>query len=502
MIIDKLTGTMHYIEPIDRDQLSLASSMNDWVSKDNVVRLIDALVDRIVKAQPDSFATRGQQDLGRKAYRPETLQKLYLYGYLNGICSSRRLERECYRNLEVMWLLGQLRPDHKTISDYRKDNKDAIRTVCLAFRGFLKEQGFIEGHTVAYDGTKIKANASKELVSKDGIEKRMKKLETELEKYLNQLQSNDIAEDLEEQINNLSADYQIEPALLQKIADLQKQLEVLRSQKEFLKTKGIKRYSPADPDARLMKSRDGYIPGYNVQTGVDKKNKLIVVAEVTNSVNDCKQLEPNVKRTVEQTGIVPKVVVADKGYANLHQIQSVEQKYESNETQCVVPLQQSGQEQKDKAAGISFTYDTENDQVICSEGRALPCKARNIKKRGEICDLYRGNCAGCPKKPMCTRSPIGRTVYLNQNHVWIDEYKNRMGDPTFKKGVKERKTLVEHPFGTIKCMLGKIPLRLRGMSKSQIEIDLVTTAYNLKRLLALESMENLLNRVKLSTLIG
>jgi transposase len=493
---------MHYIEPSDRDQLTLASSMNDWVSKDNVVRLIDALVDRIVKAQPDCFANRGQQDLGRKAYRPETLQKLYLYGYLNGICSSRRLERECYRNLEVMWLLGQLRPDHKTISDYRKDNKDAIRTVCMAFRGFLKEQGFIEGHTVAYDGTKIKANASKEMVSQESIEKRMKKLETELEKYLDQLQNNDIAEDLEEQINTLSADYQIEPALLHKIAELQKQLEALRSQKEFLKAKGLKRYAPSDPDARLMKGRDGYIPGYNVQTGVDKKNKLIVVAEVTNSENDLGQLEPNVERTVEQTGIVPKVVVADKGYGDLHQIQTIEKKYESNETQCVVSLPQTAQEQKDKAAGISFTYDTENDQVICSEGRVLPCKARNIKKRGEICNLHRGNCTGCPKKSMCTRSPIGRTVYVNQNHEWINEYKNRMGDPTFKKRVKERKTLVEHPFGTIKCILGKIPLRLRGMSKCQIEMDLTTTAYNLKRLLALDSMENLLNRVKLSNSIG
>jgi transposase len=493
---------MHYVEPCDRNQLSMASSMNDWVDRDNAVRLIDALVDQIVKDQPDCFANRGQQELGRKAYRPETLQKLYLYGYLNGICSSRRLERECYRNLEVMWLLGQLRPDHKTISDYRKDNKDAIRTVCLAFRTFLKKQGFIEGHTVAYDGTKLKANASKETATRTGIEKRMKKLETELDKYLNQLQNNDIVEDIEDQLHTLSEEYQVEPALLQKIAELQKQLEIMKAQKEFLNTKGLKSYAPADPDARLMKGRDGYLPAYNVQTGVDKKNKLIVVAEVTNSENDLRQLEPNVERTVEQTGIVPKVVVADKGYGDLHQIQSVEKKFESNETQCVVPLQHTAQENKDKAAGISFTYDTENDQIVCSEGRILPCKAKNKKKRGEMCDLYKGNCAGCPKKSMCTRSPIGRTVYLNQNHEWIDEYKNRMKDPTFKKRVKERKTLVEHPFGTLKCMLGKIPLRLRGKEKVQIEIDIATTAYNLKRLLALDTMENLLKRVQTFSWVG
>jgi transposase len=490
---------MHYIEPCDRNQLSMASSMNDWVDPDNAVRLIDALVDQIVKAQPDCFANRGQQELGRKAYRPETLQKLYLYGYLNGICSSRRLERECYRNMEVMWLLGQLRPDHKTISNYRKDNKDAIRTVCLAFRTFLKKQGFIEGHTVAYDGTRLKANASKETSTRTGIEKRMKKLEVELDKYLNQLQNNDIVEDIEDQLNALSEGYQVEPALLQQIAELQKQLEIMKAQQEFLNKEGLKSYAPADPEARLMRSRDGYLPAYNVQTGVDKKNKLIVVAEVTNRENDFGQLEPNVEKTVEQMGIVPKIVIADKGYADLKQIQSIEKKYESDETQCVVSLQHIAQENKDQAAGISFTYDPNNDQIVCSEGRVLPRKAKNMKKRGEICDLYRGNCAGCPKKPMCTRSPIGRTVYLNQNHEWISDYKNRMGEPTFKKRVKERKTLVEHPFGTLKCMLGKIPLRLRGKEKVQIEIDIATTAYNLKRLLALDTMENLLKRVQTIT---
>lgn len=493
---------MHYIEPCNRNQLTLASHMEDWITKDNVVRLIDVLVERIVKSDPESFATRGQQDLGRKAYRPETLQKLYLYGYLHGICSSRRLERECYRNLEVMWLLGQLRPDHKTISDYRKDNKEAIRTMCLAFRSFLREQGFISGHTVVYDGTKIKANAAKELVSREGIAKRLKKLETELDKYLNQLQSNDIVEDLEEQISSLSEDYEIEPVLLQKIADLQQQIETLRSQKDFLETNGLGQYAPADPDARLMKSRDGYLPAYNVQVGVDEKNKLVVMAEVTDSALDLRQLEPNVEKTVEQTGIIPKVVIADKGYADLHQIQQIEQKYESNETQVVVPLPQTAQENKDKAAGISFTYDAENDQVICSEGRTLPLKQRNIKKRGEICDVYRGNCSGCPKMAMCTRSPVGRMVYLNQNRAWINEYKNRMGDPINKKRIKNRKATVEHPFGTLKCMLGKIPLLLRGMPKVQIEIDLAITALSLKRLLALDSMENLIQRIQTSNLGG
>lgn len=485
---------MHYVEPCDRNQLSLANNMNDWIPRDHVVRLIDTLVDQIVKANPSWFANRGQQELGRKAYRPETLQKLYLYGYLNGICSSRKLERECYRNLEVLWLLGQLRPDHKTISDYRKDNRDAIRQVCLAFRNFLRQEGFIEGHTVAYDGTKMKANAAREMIKRSGIDKRMRKLETELDQYLTQLQNSDIVDDLEEELNTLSADFEVEPALLQKIADLQKQLEALQGQRDQLEAIGQPQYAPSDPDARLMKGRDGYFPGYNVQAGVDKKNKMIVLAEVTNHQGDTNELQPDVDQTVEQTGIVPEVVEADRGYYDLNGIQAIEKDHEG--TLCAVPLPKNPQEIKDHAAGLSFTYDQENDCYICCEGRKLPIKSRNQKRRGEMYDIYQGSCAGCPRKGECTRSPKGRIVYRNHNKEWIDQYKERLKAPDIKKQIKERKTFAEHPFGTLKCLLGKIPLRLRGTQKVQIEIDLATTAYNLKRLLSLEPMENLLMRVQ------
>ena len=485
---------MHFIEPNNRNQLSLTNNMEDWVDKDNVVRLIDVMVDQIVKAQPTSFANRGQKELGRKAYRPETLQKLYLYGYLNGICSSRKLEKECHRNLEVMWLLGNLRPDHKTISDYRKDNREAIRQVCLSFRSFLKGQGFIEGNTVAYDGTKIKANASKEMVKRSGVNKQIKKLETELDKYLTQLQNNDIAEDLEEQLNTLSEEYNVETALLQKIVDLQKQLEKAKTHKEFLDSENLNSYAPADTDARLMKGRDGYQPAYNVQTGVDKKSKMIVMGEVTNSANDLDQLPTNVKKTKDQIGIVPKTVEADRGYAEVDGIQSIEK--DNPGTQCIVPLQSTNQKKKDKKAGITFTFNTEENCFVCSEGRKLPLKARNAEKRGKKYDIYQGNCSGCPKKSACTVSSKGRIINRSHNKEWIDQYKKRLTKPEVKKKILERKTLVEHPYGTIKCMLGKIPLRLRGREKVQIEIDIVTTAYNLKRLLNLETMDNLLMRVK------
>ncbi len=485
---------MHYVEPCDRNQLSLANNMNDWVSADNVVRLIDVLIDQMIQTQPGRFATRGQQELGRKAYRPETLLKLYLYGYLNGICSSRKLERECYRNVEAMWLLGLLRPDHKTISDYRKDNPEAIRQVCLSFRTFLKDQGFIGGHTVAFDGSKLKAHASRATVKRTGIEKQLKKLETELDKYLNQLQANDIVEDLEEELAQLSTEYQVEPLLLQKIADLQKQLETLQAQKEFLKAQGLDCYAPADPDARLMKSRDGVIPGYNVQTGIDAKNKMIVLAEVTNKPIDIAELPANIEQTVVQTGITPAVVEADRGYANLSDIKAIEETYVG--TQCIVPLERNPQQEKDETAGLAFTYNPEEDCYICSEGRKLSLQIRNKKKRGGLYHVYRGSCEGCPRKSSCTTSKKGRTIHRNVNQPWIDQYKQRITQPAIKKKIQERKTFAEHPFGTLKYLLGKTPLRLRGLSKVQIEIDIMTTSYGILRLSHLESMENLLCRVQ------
>ncbi len=484
---------MHFIEPKDRNQLSLDNNMDGWVDQNNVVRLIDVMVDKIIKAQPTTFSNRGQKELGRKAYRPETLQKLYLYGYLNGICSSRKLERECHRNLEVMWLLGNLRPDHKTISDYRKDNREAIRQICLSFRIFLKDQGFIEGKTVAYDGTKMKANASRETVKRTGVNQQIKKLETELDKYLTQLQNNDIVEGLEDQLTSLSEDFNVEPALLKKIAYLQKQLEEAKTHKKFLDSEDLNCYAPADPDSRLMKGRDGYYPAYNVQTGVDKKNKMIVTGKVTNKTNDLDELYDNVKDTKDQVGITPKTVEADRGYGELDGIKNIED--ENPETECVVPLQKNKQEKKDAKAGISFTFNDEENCFVCNKGRKLKLKARNVVKRGKKYDMYQGDCAGCNKKSSCTTSIKGRNVYRNHNKEWNDEYKKRLKTLEAKKKIKERKTIVEHPYGTIKCMLGKIPIRLRGIEKVQIEIDIVTTAYNLRRLTNLETMENLIKRV-------
>lgn len=484
---------MHYIEPENRFQLSLSSHLDNYVSQDNPVRFIDLFIDKLVKSNPEMFATKGKDQVGRKAYQPATLQKLYLYGYLNSICSSRKLERECSRNTEMMWLLGNLRPDHKTISDYRKDNKEAIRFVCISFRKFLKEHGYIDAQKVAYDGTKLKANASRETVTREWVEKRLNKLDELLNKYLDQLQNNDIVDDIEEQLTTLSDSSGVETALLQKIAHLQKQIEELQDHKTFMANHNLNCYAPADPDARLMKTRDGFVPAYNMQTGVDNKNKMIVFAQVTDKGVDTHELQPNIEQTKEQLDVTPAIVEADKGFANLEQIKLIE---ENHPTICAVPLQDIKQEEKDNNAGIQFQYDGLNDCVICSEGQKLALIHKDKVKRGSHYSVYQGNCNGCPKKDLCTTSKKGRIVHRKHDQEWIDNYRKRIENQLFKVLIKERKTIVEHPFGTIKYWMGKFPLRLRGKEKVQTEIDIFATAYNLKRLINLEKMEELIKMIQ------
>src|ERR1035437_9108712 len=228
------TKIMSHIQPNSRVQLMMPSVIDDYVSFDNPVRLIDAFVDKIVQIQTELLTDKGNAEVGRSAYQFTTLLKLYIYGFLNSISSSRKLERETQRNMEVIWLLGNLQPDHKTISDFRKDNKESIRKVTISFRKFLATEGYIAGKMVVTDGTKVKAYASKNTLSLKGIAHRMEQLETQLDKYLSQLNDNDTVESVEEQLSELSNEFGIDPALLKKIAKLQEQVQTLEEQKQLL----------------------------------------------------------------------------------------------------------------------------------------------------------------------------------------------------------------------------------------------------------------------------
>ncbi len=477
---------MHYIEPSNRDQFIFLNTLDDLVPKKHFVRLIDLAVDKIVSSNPEQFAHKGKENKGRKAYSPATMLKLYLYGYLNGISSSRKLEQACYRNIEVIWLMGNLKPDHKTISDYRKHNGEQIKALSKKFREFLRDKGFIKGERIAVDGTRVKANASREVLTAKKIEQRIEKVNEKIEDYLNRLKENDVLEDfLEENDTVWEEEGKIKQELIKKIAELQEQVEELTREKERLEKEGTKVLSPTDPEARLIRHPHGFIPGYYVQIAVDDAYHMIGAVEVYQDESDRNLLEPMVENFREDVGITPKEVTGDKGYYNITSIESLE----SSGTTCYVAIPSKKRRGEEE---IEFQYDEEKDEYRCSEGGRLVLIHKGKKKAGQYYNLYSGiDCEGCSLRRICTTSEKGRTIYRAVNEEWRKQYRARMKSAIGKKMLELRRNLVEHPFGTIRYWMGKIPLLLRGRLKVATEIHLYVTAYNLRRLLSLKSTSDI-----------
>lgn len=485
---------MHYIQANDRAEIKLFPEVENWVSKNNPIRLIDLIVEKTIFSNPDEFIWKGESNTGRKSYSPATMLKLLLYGYLNKTASSRRMETETYRNIELMWLLGELHPDHWTICEYRRKNEKHIRFITLEFRRFLKAEGYIDGKDVATDGSKFKAYAAKDMLSLKNIEKRLEKVNEKLDEYLEEFKKTDTVEGLIEEFADNFDGAKINKALIDKIADLQEQVSRLESQKTQLENSGKNYLAPNDPDANLMRSRDGKIPAYNGQTIIDKKNRMLLTAELTTDPNDINELKNNLGDLKEQLDIEPKTLEADKGYANTKEIKEIE---ENSVTECFIPLPVNSKKEEDKKAGIEFTYDKEKDEYQCPQGKTLKLKAKSVKQGNNYYNVYQSaDCSGCPLKTKCTKSTKGRILKRNVIQDWVDKYKQRMQEKESKEKIKERKTIVEHPFGTIKWMMGKFHFMLTGKEKAQIEFDLYATVYNLKRLVNIDNMELLLQKAE------
>jgi len=478
---------MIYIQPQDRNQLNMMNSLDLSIAPDNPIRIIDVLVDKIYNSQRDKFTKAKEENIGRPRYHDITFLKLYLYGYLNGISSSRKLESETKRNIEVKWLLGDLQPDHWVISNYRKENGDSIRHLTKSFRKFLRSTGYIDGKTVAIDGTKIKAYANKDMLTVKKIDKRLENLNKNIEEYLLRLQSNDTLESLEEElaIDDVGAD--INKILLDKYIVSQAKIEKLVEAKRFLEENNRSSVSLSDKEARLMKSRDGFIPAYNVQSGVDSKYNMIADTEVTDEENDLNQLEPMVNSIEEEIGKKPEEVLADKGYYKPTKIEEVEL---DEKVKCYVAIPEEKKEVSE------FKYNKEKDEYICSEGNPLVLKQKNKERKNGYSDMYQGiECDGCKLRAECTKSKSGRILYRPSNIEWVERYKKRMGEIFSKAKINKRKTIVEHPFGTLKYWMGKIPLLLRGKEKVSTEINIYSTAYNIKRLLNIEPYDNIMELI-------
>ncbi len=485
---------MSYIKGQNRDQIIMPISLNDSIPSDHYIRILDVFVDKMVSNNSEIEFSKGKKRVGRSAYPFEVLVKLYIYGFINKISSSRDLEVETHRNIEVMFLLEGLKPDHKTISDFRKYNSDSIRTFTIAFRKFLTKEKYISGKLMATDGTKLKANTSRNSLSLEKINNKLIYCESELTKYLEQIENNDIIEQLEEDIANLSEKSQVDDSLLKKIVALEKEVARLERIKNELETRDLESIYPSDPEAKTMKDKSGFMPGYNVQSTVDAEHHMIVQMDVTDKQNDIDCLEDNVNAVKEQVGLTPETLIADTGYGNEDQLKEL---IENQKMNVVVPIQEYGNQKKlKKKEGITFNYNEEEDCFYCSEGKKLK-KIRNyIKYKGKAYKKYQGKeCEGCSKKSKCTKSKIGRIISKRIDDQFITNYKAFLESKDNKDLIKKRKTIVEHHHGTIKNWLGQIPLKLRGKEKVQIEIDLISTAYNFKRLINIEPFEKLMQKL-------
>lgn len=478
---------MHYKEPKNRNELLLYPNIDLWVDQDNPVRLIDLVIEKFVMENPTMCSWGGHSDQGCTSYSPSTMLKQLLYCYFNWIPGSRRMENETYRNIEVIWLLGALKPDHWTICKFRRENKGLIRSVAIEFRKFLMKSGYIEGKSIVFDGSKMKAYAGRDMYSEKKLKSRIENIEQTLEKYLDNVEETDELEDrLEQELND-------KDDLKKKIKKLEDEKDKLEGFKKQLKETGKRYLSPSDPDANLMKSRDGKMPCYNVQTGVDAKHHMIAMAEVSTDECDINLIKTDFKNITEQLGFTPKEIEADKGYGNVDQIKEIQ---ETSATTCYIPMQEPPTKKHDRENNIGFIYNVDNDTFKCPNDKTLKLFSRNFKQDDQTYNIYKcHDCKGCPIKDKCTKSRTGRAMKVNVNHEWINNYREWIEKNENIEKVKQRKTIVEHPFGTIKMMMGKFCFLLRQRHKVQIEVDLYATAYNLKRLINIENMENLLKQV-------
>jgi transposase len=369
---------MHYKEKISREQF-MVMSYDAMICPDNAVRLIDLVYKKFFIEQPFIEKWKGNKNEGRRSYPPDSMLKLLVYGYFNGIASSRKLERETYRNIEMIWLMEGLQPDHWTICDFRRESATIMKDFLKCFRKFLLDKNFATSDKVVFDGTKVKAYAKREMLTTKSIEEKLENIDKSIAEYLSKLDSNDSHDDEPE-----SAKAEI-GELKEKIRKLELSKSKLEQAKESIKDSDKKYYSPNDPEAALVKGREGKFLGYNVKVGVEPQGHFIMNDLVTTDTNDIHQLQECVKSVTEETGILPSEISADKGYSNISQILDIEK---DGTVQCYIPLIETIRE-RSETDGVCFVYDKDSNTYTCSQGKRLLLLARNKKNRESYYNVYK-----------------------------------------------------------------------------------------------------------------
>jgi transposase/IS5 family transposase len=467
---------------LDRSQtLLFPERLEDYIAAENPVRFLDAFVASL-DLHALGFAKAQCANTGRPPYAPAVLLKLYLYGYLQGVRSSRMLEAECQRNVEVIWLTGKQTPDFKTIADFRKDNLKPLKAVARQFTLLCRRLELFGGELLAIDGSKFTAvNARDQNFNADKLQNLIARADARLADYLRQLDTADAAEPGTAALSKTELTAKI--AALQEKQDWHKELLGQLDDEQ-------KQVSVTDPDTRKMPTAHGTLVGYNAQMAVDAKHKLIAAEDVTNDVNDLQQLANVALEAKANLALTRTEVVADAGYYSASEVSRC---LEHGITAFIPKSDTSANSARGLYGKSRFKYDATKDVYICPAGDPLTYRFATVELDRELKYYRASNCKTCALKSRCTRNKGNRTITREANEHLMEAMAARMQAQPDK--FKLRKTLAEHPFGTIKRYFGYTHFLLKGLAKVQCEWSLTTLAYNLKRVLNLVSFEKLMATV-------
>ena len=471
-----------FVEGLDRGQSTLfPECLEDWIGEDNPVRVIDVFVDELDLAGL-GFGGVDPEMTGRPSYHPSALLKLYIYGYLNRVQSSRRLERDAGRNVEVMWLTGRLVPDHKTIADFRKDNGRAIRKVCVRFVELCREIGLLTKASVAINGSKFKAvNNRDRNFTRAKVERRRAQLEGSVARYLSQLDTADRQEPSETLALKTTR-------LKEKLAKLESEMQRLAAIEKQMLASPDQQISLTDPDSRSMATsgRGSGVVGYNVQVAVDTENHLIVTHEVTNVGSDRSQLATvakDAKATLQTENLD---VVADRGYFSSGEILACE---EAGITVTLPKPMTSNSKAAGRFGKQDFRYVAAEDVYVCPAGQRL-AYSFTTEDKGLVLRRYWTNaCQSCAIKHSCTTAKERRITRWEHEHI-LEAVQRRLDEHPEK--MRQRRETVEHPFGTIKARMGATHFLMKTLPRVAAEMALHVLAYNLTRIMNIMGVQPLL----------
>ena len=473
-----------FISGDDRQQLAMfPERLDDSISDDNPVRFIDLFIEELDLLKL-GFDKVEPAITGRPSYHPSTLLKIYIYGYLNRIQSSRRLERETQRNLELIWLTSRLSPDFKTIADFRKDNGAAIKKVCSKFVVLCKHMGMFTESVIAIDGSKFKAvNSRDNNYTERKLKARIKQTEARVARYLDELDRADQQGDSvpEAHVDHLKTRLKEAKALLSRLDTIDDQI----------KEGPDSQISMTDPDARSMATsgKGTAIVGYNVQSAVDDKHHLIVAHEVTNHGHDRDQLTNMSVKAKEATDIENPEVYADRGYYSSKEILDCEQ-------HDVVPMVPKTNTSTSKAAGRfskqDFRYIPESDEYECPAGEIATYRYTSKEKGLNIRKYWSSKCLGCPMKSKCTTGDYRRIRRWEHEEV-LDKMQKRLDHNP--QASRIRRQTVEHAFGTLKSWMGSTHFLTKTIEKVSTEMSLHVLAYNMKRMIAIHGTLGLIRAI-------